>query len=659
MAINVPVPITPFWAWNRLESRPRQQDFSKVLKAEIHDPLWMMGRQWQMGEFTGMDSGSGVLARLQADYQMIDGIDRYNNHAPTTYATDMPLEPIIEAVSYNWSLKERILMGKKLTRFVGRALSPSDLNLFVSWMTASIFPSGFLLGVSEPTPSPPDNNIISGAAIYSDENVKNFLSGINLSALAIDGGVAFEILNSGLSLTSIIATSPTFSYASIVTELDNFVAWVKKMYVIQPNNDENWTPSHLEYQFDTYWPNTASATGQVRLPVKSYNGGHLDWHAFTQDNFAPAVSLPSAAPTTYSRQMIMSQSNFPGMPSSRWWEFEDGDVNFCNLDADPTDMAKIILTQFALIYQADWFLVPCKLPAGSYSDVKGVVVKDVFGVSTFINNYSVTGYSATGGFVEAVDEWKKWRWLDINTKTDVINSARPIGNLILPTVTKGTIESKPIESVMFVRDEIADLVWGIEKIVPDNLGKGKDGYDSVNKFVDYLRELRGSNDDIIPSPPIDADVKLSFQLQPNPIPENWIPLMPIHTSSPPSNRDIQFQRAAMPRILDKYSNSLVRPRTEILNYGLNSISVASPPISPDFSNRKMYVQSYGMPPLSYAPLYIHEEEVTKAGTIVQTKFKRTRWYNGKVVSWIGRQKMTGRGEGNSGLSYDSIKPVNS
>ena len=50
--------------WNRLEARPRSQSFDRALKAEIRDPLWMLTKQWQMGEFEGCDAGSPVFAKL-------------------------------------------------------------------------------------------------------------------------------------------------------------------------------------------------------------------------------------------------------------------------------------------------------------------------------------------------------------------------------------------------------------------------------------------------------------------------------------------------------------------------------------------------------------------------------------------------------------------
>lgn len=50
--------------WNRLEARPRTQSFDRALKAEIRDPLWMLTKQWQMGEFQGSDAGSPVFAKV-------------------------------------------------------------------------------------------------------------------------------------------------------------------------------------------------------------------------------------------------------------------------------------------------------------------------------------------------------------------------------------------------------------------------------------------------------------------------------------------------------------------------------------------------------------------------------------------------------------------
>src|SRR5215203_1638434 len=58
--------------WNRLEGRARKEDFDRSLRAEIRDPLWMLTRQWQLGEFKGEDVGSAAKVRLQVDTARLD-----------------------------------------------------------------------------------------------------------------------------------------------------------------------------------------------------------------------------------------------------------------------------------------------------------------------------------------------------------------------------------------------------------------------------------------------------------------------------------------------------------------------------------------------------------------------------------------------------------
>src|SRR3954454_2782309 len=53
--------------WTRLEPRAREDDVQLGFQARVHDPLWMLARQWQFGEFKGEDAGSPVSARIEAD----------------------------------------------------------------------------------------------------------------------------------------------------------------------------------------------------------------------------------------------------------------------------------------------------------------------------------------------------------------------------------------------------------------------------------------------------------------------------------------------------------------------------------------------------------------------------------------------------------------
>ena len=61
-------------AFNRLEARPRTLDFTRSLRAEVRDPLWMLTRQWQFGEFEGEDAASAVTSRIAYQHETIDRV---------------------------------------------------------------------------------------------------------------------------------------------------------------------------------------------------------------------------------------------------------------------------------------------------------------------------------------------------------------------------------------------------------------------------------------------------------------------------------------------------------------------------------------------------------------------------------------------------------
>jgi hypothetical protein len=111
--------------WNRLEGRPRTLNFDRALKAEIRDALWLLTRQWQMGEFRGDDAGSPVLARVHLgttrllEYQPDD-------HDAEPFEYDVPLETKVERRPIRFeiggqpvALDLRLLMGRQWIKLLG------------------------------------------------------------------------------------------------------------------------------------------------------------------------------------------------------------------------------------------------------------------------------------------------------------------------------------------------------------------------------------------------------------------------------------------------------------------------------------------------------------------------------------------------------------
>ena len=94
------------------------------------------------------------------------------------------------------------------------------------------------------------------------------------------------------------------------------------------------------------------------------------------------------------------------MPNTRWWTFEEGRTNFGDIDPDTTDVNKLLLMEFALVYANDWFLLPFTVPAGTIAKIAGMAVTNVFGERTWVE-------AAGRGSDE---DWQRWSMFTLATK---------------------------------------------------------------------------------------------------------------------------------------------------------------------------------------------------------------------------------------------------
>src|SRR5438128_4528151 len=83
-------------AYNRLETRPRTLDCTRSLSAEIRDPLWMLTRQWQFGEFEGEDAASPVTARISYRHESMNRVALPKGQAFQFDFKKIPLETQVE-----------------------------------------------------------------------------------------------------------------------------------------------------------------------------------------------------------------------------------------------------------------------------------------------------------------------------------------------------------------------------------------------------------------------------------------------------------------------------------------------------------------------------------------------------------------------------------
>ena len=596
--------------WNRLEGRPRTPSFERALQAEVRDALWMLTKQWQMGEFEGSDTGSPVFAKLQIDTTRITKY-KPDGQPAQLFAYDVPLEATVE---------------RRPVPLVSAARPVSlDLRLAMArqWLAliAGIgdYRQAFINAYPITAPDPSKKTDADRAA---HQEVWQMYAAV--AGHAMDGGALYAHLveNPAHHAYDGVTGIAHDDHGPLNDAATRFLTWYHRL-ILQPppTGDDAWIPPQLEYQFSVSAPEPAG--GEKVYTADEYYQGRLDWYSLDVDTTTPSLDpVPGSDSTGLApdepRTVIPVPVSFAGMPNTRWWAFEDRKTNFGDISASTTDLAKLLFLEFALVYANDWFVIPQTLPAGTIAAIRGFVITNVFGERYWVN--------PAGSGADA--NWERWSMFTINTQGDA-EAPADTSLLLLPTVPK-IQESPPTEDVMLVRDEIANMVWGVERTIQLATGESKPGLEAARETrAFYEAQLAARLVGVAPPDP-DAEAPIRYDVM-NTVPENWIPFIPVHVDG--DNREIQLQRAAMPRILDRDPDpaAKVQPRTGLLRQGLDDAPAQ--------------------------PYFVHEEEIPRAGTRLMHLYQRTRWTDGRVYVWLRVRRQTGRGEGASGLGFDELIDV--
>ena len=612
----------PLRVWNRLEPRTRQADFSRVLRAEVYDGLWMLARQWQFGEFHGEDTGSAIFARLAMRSAKIDAL-RGPQGEFAAYDDRLPIETRVERQTGPNDWNRHMQLGRQWLRILDHygdafnAAGGSPAYDSAAWR--AMFLERFPLHSPE-FPNSTPAGIASGARMQSNMRLQQML-GAAAGRLA-DGGALLDALPDAIvwsKLPTILRNDVDSGHRTLLLNalraLREFAE--RNLGTDTGEHGSNWQDAQLEYRFSARVPRPGG--GQLALEAEEFHGGRIDWHSF--DLGPETIAADGAANADVIEQRVLSvipgPAEFPGQPQARFWEFEDGAVDLGNLRADSTDLARILVTEYALVYGNNWLVIPCPQNVGTLAEILGIVVEDVFGQRTLVQ-------SATRN---ASSDWTRWDMFSLGRRAgDAGDAGDGLGvHLLIPPGLNQIADSEAQESVRLLRDEMSNTVWAIETRVPDGLGQSRDGHDTARRFSDVLRGME----------PLESEeetlegAELRYQLA-NTVPENWIPFLPVHR--PGEDREIRLQRASMPRFFQQTVRP-VRPLTRLLRPGL----------LPDNSQAE--------------PHFIHEEEVPRAGVRVDGCLRRARWYNGTTFVWYAHSKRSGRGEGSSGLKFDALEEL--
>lgn len=546
-------------AYNRIEASPRTTDFNRSLKAEVRDPMWMLTRQWQFGEYQGEDAASIVTSKILGHHTPMKEV-RFGD-AVFPYDGATPLETVVERERLMPNLALAVEMARYFLRLIRSNAAFDD----ILQQLRGRYPLNY-------TPHENDQEGIQLLNAVRD----NAFDGFGFHTAILNGSV------------------PTAITAVVSTEIESFKKWFQRSYS-QPEDGINppWIHSQLEYRF-------AVSSGPARAPKQlvadHYHHGHLDWYSFDVDHRPGASPAPAGEDNSAKDDMqsyIPSPVSFSGMPAPRFWMMEDSRTDFGKISTSPTGLLHLLLAEFGLIYSNDWFMLPYRLPVNALCEMSGIVVKDVFGEHTLIR-------PAGRG---PGTEWQRWSMFHHTNVNENVSSAA--NSFYLVPACINLLEGLPREQVNFLRDEMANMVWAVESILPSQAGKGIRGDELVLK-----KDVPAPS---TPTPDEAPKAPVKYELGTT-VPDNWIPFIPVQLQG--SNTEIHLQRAKIP--------GGTGPAGKILKE-------------------------------KAAPYFINEEVIPRSGVQVSMGFQMASSVAGKRNLWLGRKKTAGRGEGWSNLRFDQIR----
>jgi hypothetical protein len=564
------------------------------LQARIYDPLWMLARQWQLGEFQGEDNGSPVMARWRAEAARLT---RYHAgaiapnirvvDAPSYDGSRMPLETLVERETIRPATNQ-IAKPEKL-RLAAEA-GQQFLRMLNQQPLSRDYRDAFIRQYPFPALTTEQRATLDSESLsFFDLMASRVPDGRRLYAAFRSTGPGGIVIEPALQI------APA-DLAKVEKTARLWLQWFETLFSEPEAVNPSWLPERMEYAFSV----GARFSDEERvLTAQEYFEGHLDWYAF--DRNAEVVSLGGAkdnAFTEITRTVIPAPVSFRGMPAARFWEFEDAQVDFGSVDAGPTDLVRMLLVEFALTYGNDWFVIPIELDVGSLYRTRSLVITDTFGVRTLIKPSSELG--------EPHSTWRMFQHSHLRGS----GITKPESNLFfLPPSLLKSLESRPIEEVLFLRDEMANLAWAVERLVESPADR------PLNRFEAYLEQKRRREQESPPQPTTTPET-LRYRLATE-IPDYWVPLMPVRVE-----QGLRLKRGAV--LKTDGSRETVHALGRILESGPGH------------------------------ELSLFEEEVPREGVRVTRSYQFTRWIDGSSHFWVGRRKGVGRGEGSSGLQFDIL-----
>ena len=509
----------------RLEGRTTTENLEPGTQARIADPLWMLSRQWQVGEFQGEDAATPVAAQLDLETTPITSLRNEPGGAvaakPVALGSADTAEVLAEAQDAQAGAGQYALRADAGLRFLAM-LAEAGLGTLAGAVRAAF-------------PLPPSNESV---AVELGPTERRRVT--ELAALAPDGGALAAALRADATLAAKLPGATAAQRTQLAAAATAWLA-LPEGGVAPTLGGSGWSESRMEYGLSVA-ASGPSGEGEIVMRAGEYPGGRLDWDAFDISARGPH-GLAAAALKTRTVVRIPSPLRYAGMPADRWWEFEDGEVDFGSVQATPADLQRMMVAGYAVNYSCDWHVVPITLRSGQLARVRSMQVADSFGMRQPIAPMAVLDGKS--------DASRPWRLFELSGDPGPAAGRAPW--LLLAPALPDAIEGPAIEEVEFVRDEASNLVWAVERRVEGPLGE------AVDRVLAWKAD-RGPTRATLP--PL-AEGQWRYQVAP-PMPAYLVPLLPERGS----DAQVRLRRGRIHQGLDAQGHALTSGAVgRILNPG--------------------------------------------------------------------------------------------
>lgn len=462
----------------RLEPDSTTGDPKPGTEARIADPAWMLGRQWQFGELIGENAGSVVSVRVRSQAVPVTAwaplddatVNQMNAVEWRPWRTGAILEELVQDVprlAFGRGLRQRAEAGQQL------------VDLLVDVGATQLV---LELGNRYPLSLQPPLSAEEAALDPQAQRLLSVLSGV------VPDGIAIADEVSRLAPAEPDWVTGASNPGPVRTAVGEWLEWL----IGVPESGGAWSTERLEYRFALRFGNAQNAVvvRGTQFGSAEVRWSDLEWMPGAVDSLPDGA--PDGAPVETVATMLATPLRYPAMPADRYWQLEDADIDLGAIEAQPHDLARLALAEFAMTSGDDWLIAPVDGLLGALNRIVGVELTDNFGETVSIvelNDPRFTMFKVAAG------------------------AGGMLSGIVLPPTAAGMMTGQALEEVLFLRDEQANMAWAIEQFVQGRSGDRRDRAGEPQPEPDPWPDGLDPNERV-------------YRLQ-SQVPGHWIPLVPV------------------------------------------------------------------------------------------------------------------------------------